>query len=261
MIFFGNVLLCTFAGALESVTEEADPADPPLRARGGRRGARGGRMGRAGGARGRGAAPMYRYRKLLICLIHLYQIRICDGCGARLRSTYIRTHQLRYCHGPPVDEPEAGSEIDSEEEERIALEEEEELDEVLGEVNDEDQTLLGAGLGGANVEEEEQALRLQQQLARQRQQRERTPPGAEREEEEEEGWSDLSGRFRALHRPARRQRMASPLSTSSSDSSHATSSPSDTSLVVDDDGRPVIPAPVEPLPLNLTGVLMILIKI
>ena len=139
--------------------------------------------------------------------------------------------------------------------------EEEELDEVMGEVNDEDQTLLGAGLGGANVEEEEQALRLQQQLARQRQQRERTPPGAEREER----WSDLWGRFRALNdRPARRQRMASPLSTSSSDSSHATSSPSspsDTSLVVDDDGRPVIPAPVEPLPLDLTGVLMILIKI
>ena len=58
--------------------------------------------------------------------------------------------------------------------------------------------------------------------------------------------------------------MASPLSTSFSDSSHATSSPSlpsDTSRVVDDDGRPVIPAPVEPLPLDLTGVLMILIKI
>ena len=96
---------------------------------------------------------------------------------------------------------------------------------------------------------------------RYRDSRERTPPGAEREER----WSDLWGRFRALNdRPARRQRMASPLSTSSSDSSHATSSPSspsDTSLVVDNDGRPIIPAPVEPLPLNLTGVLMILIKI
>ena len=46
----------------------------------------------------------------------------------------------------------------------------------MGEVNDWDQTLLGAGVGGANEEEEEEALRLQQQLTRQRQQRERTPP-------------------------------------------------------------------------------------
>ena len=60
--------LCTFTGALESVTEEVDQADPPVRARG----ARGGRMGRAGGARGRGAAPMYRSGKLVDSFDCLY---------------------------------------------------------------------------------------------------------------------------------------------------------------------------------------------
>ena len=136
-------------------------------------------------------------------------------------------------------------------------EEEEELDEIMGEVNDEDQTLLGAGLGGATAEEEEQAQRLQERLSRQRQQRERTPPRAEAEEAEEaeERWADLWGRYRALHRPpARRQRMASP-SSSSSSPSHASSS--DSSRVVDEDGRPVIPDAVDPLPLDLTGVLLI----
>ena len=213
--------------------------------------------------------------ELLLCtglenfLIHLIvficQIRICDGCGARLRSTYIRTHQLRYCHGPAAAEPdqsitsEAGSEIDSEEEQMNSSSEEEELDEIMGEVNDEDQTLLGAGLGGATAEEEEQAQRLQERLSRQRQQRERTPPRAEAEEAEEaeERWADLWGRYRALHRPpARRQRMASP-SSSSSSPSHDSPSSSDSSRVVDEDGRPVIPDAVDPLPLDLTGVLLI----
>ena len=136
---------------------------------------------------------------------------------------------------------------------------EEELDEIMGEVNDEDQTLLGAGLGGATAEEEEQAQRLQERLSRQRQQRERTPPRAEAEEAEEaeERWADLWGRYRALHRPpARRQRMASP-SSSSSSPSHASTSSSDSSRVVDEDGRPVIPDAVDPLPLDLTGVLLI----
>ena len=52
----------------------------------------------------------------------------------------------------------------------------EELDEILGEINDEDQTLLAAGIGGVNEEDEDEALRLQEQLSRQRQQRDRTPP-------------------------------------------------------------------------------------
>ena len=94
---------------------------------------------------------------------------MCEQCGARLRSTYIRTHQLRYCHGRQ-EESQADEEGENEEENV------EELDEILGEINDEDQTLLAAGIGGGNEEDEDEALRLQEQLSRQRQQRDRTPP-------------------------------------------------------------------------------------
>ena len=169
-------------------------------------------------------------------------------------TTPVNIHSQRHCHGPAPPEPDqsisldAGSEFDSEEEEQMD-DEEEELDEIMAEVNDDDQTLLGAGLGGGNAEEEEQALRLQEHLSRQRLQRERTPPREDREER----WEDLWGRFRALNnRPSRRQRMASPASRaspSSSDSSRASPSSSDSSRVVDDEGRPVIPDPVDPLPL------------
>ena len=120
---------------------------------------------------------------------------------------------------------------------------------ITGEVNEDDQTLLGAGLGGGTVEEEEQARGLQEQLARQRQQRERTPPGAESDDTE-----DLRRRFRALQGspPARRQRLSSP-APAAEWSQLAPPSPSDNNVVVDEDGRPVIPEPVEPLPLHLSG--------
>ena len=132
--------------------------------------------------------------------------------------------------------------------------EEEHVDEIMGEVNDWDQTLLGAGLGGANAEEEEAALRLQEQLARQRQQRERTPPfqaqgdGQDTEDESE----DLRRRLRNLQdlSPRRRQRMASP--PPGAEWSQLLP-PSPEGVVVDEDGRPVIPDPPSPLPLDLTG--------
>ena len=98
-----------------------------------------------------------------------YIFRVCEHCGARLRSNYIRTHQLRHCHGRQDNETQA-----DEGNEENAEENEEELDEILGEINDEDQTLLAAGLGGVNEEDEDEALRLQEQLSRQRQQCERT---------------------------------------------------------------------------------------
>ena len=166
---------------------------------------------------------------------NLSQIRICDGCGARLRSTYIRTHQRRYCPGPAVDESVEGinseAEFSHDEQEEEEEEEVQPLDEIMGEVNDEDQTLLGAGLGGADPEEEEAALRLQEQLWRQRQQRERTPPSYSDSDDTE----DMRRRFRVLQDlpPRRRQRMASP---------------------PPDDNRPVIPLPPSPLPLDLSGV-------
>ena len=116
----------------------------------------------------------------------------------RLRSNYIRPHQLRHCHGRQDNETQA-----DEGNEENAEENEEELDEILGEINDEDQTLLAAGLGGVNEEDEDEALRLQEQLSRQRQQRERTPPGANDTE-------DLNLRWQALQRPQRR-RLASSL--------------------------------------------------
>ena len=90
----------------------------------------------------------------------------------------------------------------------------EELDEILGEINDEDQTLLVAGIGGVNKEDEDEALRLQEQLSRQRQQRDRTPPRPD----------VLQSRVaRQVHR--------------------------DRAEEDGDDGRPVFPEPPQPLPL------------
>ena len=142
---------------------------------------------------------------------------MCEQCGARLRSTYIRTHQLRYCHGRQ-EESQADEEGENEEENV------EELDEILGEINDEDQTLLAAGIGGVNEEDEDEALRLQEQLSRQRQQRDRTPPRPDvlqsrvarqvhRDRAEEDGddvdMEDLQRRWQALQRspPSQRRRL------------------------------------------------------
>ena len=96
----------------------------------------------------------------------------------------------------------------------------EELDEILGEINDEDQTLLAAGIGGVNEEDEDEALRLQEQLSRQRQQRDRTPPRpvvlqparGESEASSAVDMEDLQRRWQALQRspPPQRRRLASP---------------------------------------------------
>ena len=116
----------------------------------------------------------------------------------------------------------------------------EELDEIFGEINEEDQTLLAAGIGGVNEEDEDEALRLQEQLSRQRQQRERTPPAQDDTddlnrfwealqsphrrrrfseeldeilgeiEEDQDDTDDLNRRWEALQRPHRRRRLSSP---------------------------------------------------
>ena len=89
-------------------------------------------------------------------------------------------------------------------------EEPEDLDEIMGEVNEWDQTLYGAGRGGATEEEEQQALQLQQHVARQRHQRERTPPArGESEASSAVDMEDLQLRWQALQRspPSQRRRL------------------------------------------------------
>ena len=103
---------------------------------------------------------------------------------------------------------------DGDEPEDVLEEEEpEDLDEIMGEVNEWDQTLYGAGRGGATEEEEQQALQLQQHVARQRHQRERTPPArGESEASSAVDMEDLQLRWQALQRspPSQRRRLASP---------------------------------------------------
>ena len=80
----------------------------------------------------------------------------------------------RYCPARAEEEDVQGD--GNEPEDVLEEEEPEDLDEIMGEVNEWDQTLYGAGRGGATEEEEQQALQLQQHVERQRHQRERTPP-------------------------------------------------------------------------------------
>lgn len=150
----------TLRGALASLGDEEDIEEPQQV----RRGANGGRMRRARGAQGRGAAPRYK---------------VCDGCGARLRSNYIRTHQRRHCRGPQVDNVQEAEEGGDDGEVGVGEVHEEadlHLDEVLDIVNNLDQTILGGGIGGRDEAEEEEALELQRRLYQQRINSERTPP-------------------------------------------------------------------------------------
>ena len=175
------------------------------------------------------------------------KIRECDCCGTRLCSTYINTHKRRYCRGPaaPNKDGEDFFHIvvaDHEAADEVEEEEEDVEDEILAEVNEWDQTSLGAGIGGANEHEEEDALQLQRRLAHQREQRERTPPRSE--SEDSSGWGDLNERWRALRGsppPPQRRRHDSPPPTSPG----ALAAP----LVLDEDGRPVIPEPPQSLQL------------
>ena len=106
---------------------------------------------------------------------------MCDGCGARLRSNYIRTHQRKHCHGREAAEEEDdvvdndGEVVDNDGEEPV-VEEDLHVDEVLAIVNDLDQTILGGGVGGRDEAEEEETLALQRRLHQQRMNAERTPP-------------------------------------------------------------------------------------
>ena len=125
-------------------------------------------MMRARGVWGQGAAPLHK---------------ICESCGARLRNSYIRTHQRKHCPGRDVGEVEDGEltmvvvrdgpQEEEEEEGGVALH----VDEVLADL---DQTILGAVGGGLGRDEgeEEEALALQRHLQQQRLNAERTLPAS-----------------------------------------------------------------------------------
>ena len=120
----------------------------------------------------------------------------------------MRTHIRRYC--PAIAEGEDVQGDGDEPEDVLEEEEPEDLDEIMGEVNEWDQTLYGAGRGGATEEEEQQALQLQQHVARQRHQRERTPPArGESEASSAVDMEDLQLRWQALQRspPSQRRRL------------------------------------------------------
>ena len=113
----------------------------------------------------------------------------------------------RYCPARAEEEDVQGD--GNEPEDVLEEEEPEDLDEIMGEVNEWDQTLYGAGRGGATEEEEQQALQLQQHVARQRHQRERTPPArGESEASSAVDMEDLQLRWQALQRspPSQRRR-------------------------------------------------------
>ena len=107
-------------------------------------------------------------------------------------------------------------------------------------MNEDDQTLLGAGLGVAVEEEEDAALRLQDHLRQQRQQRERTPPGPEADSDDSE---DLTRRWRNLRRRVR------PRLPSNEDINSIAGHDTEE----EDDTRPVIPDPPSPLSLYLSA--------
>ena len=130
--------------------------------------------------------------------------------------------------------------VNGDEEEEI-----EHVDEVLAEVNDWDQTLLAAGLGGAEAEEEDAALRLQQQLEQQRQQRERSPPEIDSDDS-----ADLRRRFRNLRRRSVRPRLMTDEDLNSIVGHDTEEEEEDT---VEEDTRPVIPDPPSPLSLDLSA--------
>jgi hypothetical protein len=156
-------------GALVSVSEEPEEAGAGTGAggRGSSRGRRRGGGARARGARGRGVAPLFR---------------TCEGCGAHLRSSYIKTHQKKHCHGQPEenneDDPEAAR-LDPDEEtgEEQILQEIDNFDnldfnleEVIGEVEDLEETIRGqrrlTGLPIPNDDEEDQTQRANREKRR-----------------------------------------------------------------------------------------------
>ena len=100
-------------------------------------------------------------------------------CGARLRSTYLRTHQRRHCHGRPAEaEDDQVDQVDQEggpggpggEEAAEGVEDGEaaegvedgedgeddlfHIDEVLAIANELDQTVMGGGIGARDEEVE-----------------------------------------------------------------------------------------------------------
>ena len=172
-------------GALVSVTDEHDGADG-AEDRGGRvgRGGQGGRgafsrgrgRARARGVRGRGAAPSHR---------------LCPGCGGSYGSGYLPRHMRAHCPGPAIngqedDHENEGEHNDNEGEDDPDEEAEESgngfhVDEILDEVNEVDQTVLGhrrrTGVWRIQEEQEEEtALQVQRRLRQQRLQEQRDRP-------------------------------------------------------------------------------------
>ena len=64
----------------------------------------------------------------------LCQNRECEGCGRRLRSTQIRTHMRQYCPARAEEYEQGNFNVD--ESEDVMKEEEEDLDEIMGEVRE-----------------------------------------------------------------------------------------------------------------------------
>ena len=149
-------------GVLVSVTDgDADDIssrgqdDISGRGRGARTRGRGaGRARGARGVRGRGAAPRYRN---------------CPDCGAHLRSTYIYTHRRLHCHGAVAEDEEEDyndedNALDEGEVEEVAEESDDpeaDLEAVLQDIVELDQSILGhrVSLGGRVTEEEEDETR------------------------------------------------------------------------------------------------------
>ena len=162
-------------GALVSVTDEQDGAGG-AEDRGGH-GGRGGRGGfstgrgrsRARGVRGRGAAPSHR---------------LCPGCGGSYSSNYLQKHRRAHCPGPAVNgqqDDDGNNDEDNPDEEDVESGDGFHLDEVLEEVNEVDQTVLGhrrrTGAWRQQEEQEEDtALETQRQLCQQRLQQQTDRP-------------------------------------------------------------------------------------
>ena len=162
-------------GALVSVTDdtlveqevgEAGAGVGVQRVRG-RRGGFAAGTGRARGVRGRGAAPTHR---------------ICPSCGGNYRTSYLRIHQRRHCHGPGEEEDDDDN--DEEIEDVVEVQDDEEVtdglevDEVLDVVAEVEQTVAGIRQrrGIVDSDDEDEVETLTRRIRQQRLQAERRRP-------------------------------------------------------------------------------------
>ena len=232
-------------GALVSVTDdtlveqevgEAGAGVGVQRVRG-RRGGFAAGTGRARGVRGRGAAPTHR---------------ICPSCGGNYRTSYLRIHQRRHCHGPGEEEDDDDN--DEEIEDVVEVQDDEEVtdglevDEVLDVVAEVEQTVAGIRQrrGIVDSDDEDEVETLTRRIRQQRLQAERRRP--------EDDDNDLP--------PAQRSRVSSPSRNTEPDvelgegaevearAQQGTMATPDAgpSGAVDEDGRLIIPPAASPQP-------------